>query len=50
MSADKKENCGLFGIYGDPEAVEKTLQASSFKGNPIPLNATELTGILEQAL
>ncbi len=24
MSADKKENCGLFGIFGDPEAVQKT--------------------------
>lgn len=24
MDADKKENCGLFGIYGDPEAAEKT--------------------------
>ena len=25
MSADsdKKENCGLFGIYGDPQAVQK---------------------------
>ena len=22
--ADKKENCGLFGIYGDPDAIEKT--------------------------
>jgi amidophosphoribosyltransferase len=22
-SADKKENCGLFGIFGDPEAVDK---------------------------
>jgi len=21
---DKKENCGLFGIYGDPQAVQKT--------------------------
>jgi amidophosphoribosyltransferase len=21
---DKKENCGLFGIYGDPDAVQKT--------------------------
>ena len=21
---DKKENCGLFGIFGDPEAVQKT--------------------------
>jgi alcohol dehydrogenase class IV len=33
-----------------PEAIEKTLQASSFKGNPIPLNKTELREILEQAL
>ncbi len=33
-----------------PEAVEKTLKSSSFKGNPIPLHATELTEILEQAL
>lgn len=24
MSSDKKENCGLFGIFGDDEAVEKT--------------------------
>jgi len=24
MDADKKENCGLFGIYGDRQAVEKT--------------------------
>ena len=24
MQEDKKENCGLFGIYGDPEAAEKT--------------------------
>ncbi len=24
MSSDKKENCGLFGIFGDREAVEKT--------------------------
>ncbi|MHC4868027.1 MAG: amidophosphoribosyltransferase, partial [Planctomycetota bacterium] len=24
MALDKKENCGLFGIYGDPEAVAKT--------------------------
>ena len=21
---DKKESCGLFGIYGDPDAVQKT--------------------------
>jgi alcohol dehydrogenase class IV len=33
-----------------PEAVDKTLKASSFKGNPIPLNATELTETLEKAL
>jgi alcohol dehydrogenase class IV len=33
-----------------PEAVEKTLRASSFKGNPIPLNGPELTEILEKAL
>ena len=24
MVPEKKENCGLFGIYGDPEAVQKT--------------------------
>jgi len=23
-AADKKENCGLFGIFGDPQAVKKT--------------------------
>jgi amidophosphoribosyltransferase len=23
MNGEKKENCGLFGIYGDPKAVEK---------------------------
>lgn len=33
-----------------PEAVEKTLKSSSFKGNPIPLNETELYEILEKAL
>jgi alcohol dehydrogenase class IV len=33
-----------------PEAVEKTLNASSFKGNPIPLNEGELKEILEKAL
>jgi alcohol dehydrogenase class IV len=32
------------------EAVQKTQKASSFKGNPIPLNEKELTAILEQAL
>jgi alcohol dehydrogenase class IV len=33
-----------------PEAVEKTLKSSSFKGNPIPLHATELIDILEKAI
>jgi alcohol dehydrogenase class IV len=33
-----------------PEAVEKTLKASSFKGNPIPLTEAELAEILEKAL
>ena len=32
------------------EAVQKTQQASSFKGNPIELNAKELMAILERAL
>jgi alcohol dehydrogenase class IV len=33
-----------------PEAVEKTLNASSYKGNPIPLNEGELKEILEKTL
>ncbi len=33
-----------------PEAVEKTLNASSFKGNPIVLSEGELRGILEKAI
>ena len=33
-----------------PEAVQKTLNASSYKGNPIPLTEGELQGILEKAL
>jgi alcohol dehydrogenase class IV len=33
-----------------PEAVQKTQKANSFKGNPIVLDATELTEILEKAL
>jgi alcohol dehydrogenase class IV len=33
-----------------PEAVEKTMKANSFKGNPIALNEGELRGILEKAL
>jgi len=32
------------------EAVEKTMKASSFKGNPIALNGNELRDILEKAL
>jgi alcohol dehydrogenase class IV len=33
-----------------PEAVQKTLNASSYKGNPIALSERELTEILERAL
>jgi len=33
-----------------PEAVEKTMKANSFKGNPITLNEAELRGILERAI
>jgi alcohol dehydrogenase class IV len=33
-----------------PEAVQKTLKASSYKGNPIALNEAELTQILGMAL
>jgi alcohol dehydrogenase class IV len=33
-----------------PEAVQKTQKASSFQGNPIVLDAKELTAILEHAL
>jgi alcohol dehydrogenase class IV len=33
-----------------PEAVEKTMRANSFKGNPIALNEGELTEILQRAL
>ncbi len=33
-----------------PEAVQKTLNASSYKGNPIALNEWELREILEKAL
>ncbi len=33
-----------------PEAVEKTMKANSFKGNPIALNKNELNEILEKAL
>jgi len=32
------------------EAVENTMKASSTKGNPIPLTATELRSVLEEAL
>ena len=33
-----------------PEAVEKTMKANSFKGNPIALSEEELRRILEKAL
>ena len=33
-----------------PETVEKTMKASSTKGNPLPLTEAELTSILEKAL
>jgi len=33
-----------------PEAVDKTMKANSFKGNPIVLEERELTGILAKAL
>ena len=33
-----------------PEAVEKTMKANSFKGNPIALNEGELKEILEKAI
>jgi alcohol dehydrogenase class IV len=33
-----------------PETVQKTLNASSYKGNPIPLSAGDLQLILEKAL
>jgi len=33
-----------------PEAMEKTMKANSFKGNPIVLNEEELMLILERAL
>lgn len=33
-----------------PEAVQKTLNAGSYKGNPIPLNEEELISILQKAL
>ncbi len=33
-----------------PEAVQKTLSANSYKGNPIPLSEGELIEILERAL
>jgi alcohol dehydrogenase class IV len=36
--------------FGLREAVQKTQKANSFKGNPIVLDETELTRILEQAL
>jgi alcohol dehydrogenase class IV len=48
-------NIPALSVYGMKrenflEAVEKALQASSIKGNPIPLTNAELKGILESAL
>lgn len=40
---------GMSGAQA-PEAVEKTLKASSFKGNPIALNEMELMGIIDRAM
>ena len=52
VHALKIPSLSTFGISPEnfPEAVQKTQKASSFKGNPIPLNEQELTRILEQAL
>jgi alcohol dehydrogenase class IV len=33
-----------------PEAVEKTMKANSFRGNPVELNEVELREILEKAI
>jgi alcohol dehydrogenase class IV len=48
-------NIPRLSVYGlsegkFPEAVEKTRNANSFKGNPVALNDKELTAILERAL
>ena len=48
-------NIPKLSIYGMsekafPEAIEKTMKANSFKGNPIALNESELREILEEAL
>jgi len=48
-------NIPMLSTYGMsrenfPEAVEKTMKANSFKGNPIALNEAELRGILEKAI
>jgi alcohol dehydrogenase class IV len=48
-------NIPMLSAYGMneeafPEAVEKTMNANSFKGNPIALNEAELRGILEKAI
>jgi alcohol dehydrogenase class IV len=45
----------MLSVYGMseeafPEAVEKTMKANSFKGNPIALNVEELIKILEKVL
>ena len=51
----KELNIPPLSVYGMsqkdfPEAVEKTMKANSFKGNPISLSEHELMLILEQAL
>jgi alcohol dehydrogenase class IV len=52
VSALKIPGLSTYGMSPEnfPEAVQKTQQANSFKGNPIPLNEQELTWILDQAL
>jgi alcohol dehydrogenase class IV len=52
VSELKIPTLGMLGMNSSqiPAAVEKTLKASSFKGNPISLTAEELTLILEIAL
>ena len=43
---------GMYGLTADqfPDVVEKSARASSMQGNPILLNADELTAILRQAV
>jgi alcohol dehydrogenase class IV len=52
VSALKIPRLSAYGMRPEdfPEAVQKTQQASSFKGNPIVLDEKQLTEILEKAL